>query len=681
MRYAVVANALLLLGGSTASGGDESVARLADEVRGKGWLAFSARSEAGDWDLFVCRPDGSALRNITRTPDVHEIAPQFSRDGAQLLYRRIPLTETVDGNHYGGQGELVLARGDGSDSRALGANGQYPWASWSPDGLQLACLDIRGVFFVELASGKEVRRLDRHGFFQQMTWSPDGKWLCGVANSFGTAWAVARMEVGTGVIGAVSRVDCCTPDWFPDSRHVIFSNRPVGQRSNQGQGWTQLWMADIEGTRPRLVYGEDGRHVYGGHVSPDGQYVLLTGNAQEDGDPGDAGAPMGLVRLSDTPIIGGTSPELRALHPSANTGPILVLPSGFEPWWTLAELPGGVADERGDSVAAAAGDTEIVRSTRDDNADAIATLAVEVRHKGWIAFSRPTDRGDWDLFAMRPDGSGLRRLTDTPDYNEVGVRFAPGGKRMLFYRTPRDEPIDNNSYGTHELVVADADGGNVVSFGTEYAWASWGPNDQHVAHLRPDGIRISDLAGGSILRRLPRQGIVQHLTWSPDGQWLVGTANGLGPYWNIGRVSARTGEINAASETDRYNCTPDWMPDGQHIIYARGIIPESGGWAELWMASADGRRHELLYSERGRHIYGGCAAPDGDYFIFTRSVDDLGGDENRRTRMALIRRADTPIRGDAADTGGRGRVLGRRGPVLDLSWGFEPHWTYAELGP
>jgi len=37
-------------------------------------------------------------------------------------------------------------------------------------------------------------------------------------------------------------------------------------------------MADADGENRRLVYAEDGRHVYGGHVSPDGKYLLFTGN-------------------------------------------------------------------------------------------------------------------------------------------------------------------------------------------------------------------------------------------------------------------------------------------------------------------------------------------------------------------------------------------------------------------
>jgi Tol biopolymer transport system component len=320
---------------------DPPAPRLAAEVREKGWIAYSARSSEGDWDLFLCRPDGSGARNLTRSPEWSEIAPQFSRDGSKLLYRRLPRNEAIDGNRHGEQGEPVVSGSDGARPEALGKAGDLPWASWSPDGKQVACLSIKGILIVNLAGREVARTLERKGFFQQLAWSPDGRWLSGVANSFGTGWSVARMEIATGAAGAVHRVDCCTPDWFPDSQRLIFSWRPPGQKGNGGQGWTQLWMADLEGKSPRLVYGEDGRHVYGGHVSPDGEYVLFTGNLREDGDPANAGAPMGLLRLKEAPIIGAESKELRALHPGAKAGPVLVLPQGWEPCWTLSEAPAG----------------------------------------------------------------------------------------------------------------------------------------------------------------------------------------------------------------------------------------------------------------------------------------------------------------------------------------------------
>jgi len=46
---------------------DPRTAELAAEVHDLGWIVFGARTEKGDWDLFVMRPDGSERRNITNT--------------------------------------------------------------------------------------------------------------------------------------------------------------------------------------------------------------------------------------------------------------------------------------------------------------------------------------------------------------------------------------------------------------------------------------------------------------------------------------------------------------------------------------------------------------------------------------------------------------------------------------
>src|SRR5262249_30374840 len=127
-----------------------------------------------------------------------EAAPELSGDGRQLLFRRLARSEFIDGNRYGEQGELVIANGDGTGARVFGKPGEYTWASWSPDGKQLACLSIRGISFVEMESHKVLRTVERKGFFQQLTWSPDGRWLSGVANSYGTGWSIARMEVAIG---------------------------------------------------------------------------------------------------------------------------------------------------------------------------------------------------------------------------------------------------------------------------------------------------------------------------------------------------------------------------------------------------------------------------------------------------------------------------------------------------
>ncbi len=659
---AVVCGASLVAQTPTARSAE--VGTLAEEVRAKGWIAYGARSAQGDWDLFLCRPDGTDIRPLTRTPKFNEFSPQFSRDGRKLLYRRIPRDEVIDNNHHGTQGELVLARSDGRNPKVFGQPGEYPWASWNADATQIACLSIKGITLIDLASKKVTRSLPRKGFFQQLVWSPDGQWLAGVANSYGAGWSIARMALDGGKASAVNRVDCCTPDWFPDSKRIIFSWRPPNQKVNRGYGWTQLWMADADGGNRQLVYGEDGRHVYGGHVSPDGQYVLFTGNMQEDGDPGQAGAPMGLMRLSDAPTISGESQELRRLHREVNAGPVLVLPAGWEPCWTFSEFPGG-------PVA-----TPSHSTNRSANAD---DLAAELHDRGWLVFSARTDRGDWDLFRMRPDGSDRRKVTDTPEFNEAGARFSPEGMALLYYRQPSTEPVDNNTYGTFELVLAKGDGSEPVVCGNTFPWATWGPEGKRIACLARQGIQIVDLETRQIVSQYPRKGIVSQLVWSPDGKRFVGTANGLGPYWNIGCLDPDLAKIAAVSETGRYNCTPDWVPGSQQVVYARGIIPEEGGRAELWVAQADGTERQTLYHEADRHIYGACASPDGKYLLFTRSIEDLGQVDHAGTTMSIVRWADTPMASHSSKPPRAGLAQAHDGPRLDLGQGWEPHWTAKEI--
>ncbi len=345
MRTLIVAVAGIMLGACCARADDMSeVAKLAQEVHGIGWIVCGTISSRGDWDLYLMRPDGSGRRALTQTPAWNETWPQWSRDGRKLLYRRLKREEAVDGNDHGRQGVPVVADRAGRVLRVLGSDGDLPWATWSPDGRELATLGLHGIQFVDVETGQVRRTLKRQGFYQQATWSPDGRWLVGVANNFATSWSIARMNVETGEVNAVNMVDCCTPDWFPDARRVIFSWRPPGQKTNRGQGWTQLWMADATGANPRLVYARDERHAYGSCISPDGQYVIFTGNLKEDGDPEHGGGPMSVMRLADAPIIEGASLAVRALHPNAKTGPILTLPTGWEPCWTISEQPGGAGE-------------------------------------------------------------------------------------------------------------------------------------------------------------------------------------------------------------------------------------------------------------------------------------------------------------------------------------------------
>ena len=319
-------------------GKDPQAAELAREVAEKGWIAYSAKTKNGTWDVLLSRPDGSNVCNLTNTSDFDEAAPRFSPDGKKMLYRRLKTGSQIDHDNWGFQGRLVIAGADGSDPTVMGKEKELPWASWSPDGKQVACLSLKGIEIVDLAAKKVVRKLPRKGFYQQLFWSPDGRWFCGTSNKLGESWTIARMDAETGQVNAVHSFQNCTPDWFGDSKHIVFSNRPKGQTINKGYGCTQLWMADGEGTRSWLMFGEDGYHIYGGQSSPDAKYFLFTAHPDDGGELKQGNARIYLMRYADAPAVCGKSPDLRKLHPGAKDSPRLPLALGWEPHWTYARI-------------------------------------------------------------------------------------------------------------------------------------------------------------------------------------------------------------------------------------------------------------------------------------------------------------------------------------------------------
>ncbi|RJP33288.1 MAG: hypothetical protein C4527_05120 [Candidatus Omnitrophota bacterium] len=317
---------------------DERTIQLQEELADKGWISYSARSENGTWDIYLIRPDGSQKRNLTNSPDFEEAAPHFSPDGAKILYRRIDKGTTIHHDLYGFQGRLIIADADGANPIAFGENDEYPWASWSPDGAHISCLTKKEIQIIDLESKEVVRTLPRQGVYQQLFWSADGQWFTGTGNVGGMQWCVVRMNAETGEVNPVHKFQSCTPDWFADSVHIIFSTRPPHQSPTNEYGWTQLWLADGDGQHPRLIYGEDGFHIYGGEVSPDGKYVLFTKCPKDGGGSEESGAPMCVMRLEDAPTIGGECADLRNVHPDTKDGPVLELLPGWEPCWTYAEI-------------------------------------------------------------------------------------------------------------------------------------------------------------------------------------------------------------------------------------------------------------------------------------------------------------------------------------------------------
>jgi hypothetical protein len=342
-----------------------AVRQLAGKVARHGWIVFAAhaaeirqgklitdRNGRGQLDLYLARPDGSELKNLTHTDDLDEFGAQFSPDGRWLLYRRRQIegtTGTINHDQWGAQGELVLAAVDGSNRVVYGTAGQYPWATFGPDTKEFVCLYKKEglIRFIDVATKKVVRQIPAQGIFQQLFWSADGKRLVGTANLAGRRWNVVSIDLATGRRRLLTRVLNCTPDWFQgDPERIIYSYRnPAlfpGQYDNYGL--TMLMQVTADGKHRKLVYGKAGKHVYFGCTSPDDKYVIFSDDAADTMIAGD----LHVIRLADTPILPPGLEVLKRIYPNAKEGPVLdlKLPSGvplrgFEPHWTSADVGAG----------------------------------------------------------------------------------------------------------------------------------------------------------------------------------------------------------------------------------------------------------------------------------------------------------------------------------------------------
>lgn len=153
----------------------------------------------------------------------------------------------------------------------------------------------------------------------------------------------------------------------------------------------------------------------------------------------------------------------------------------------------------------------------------------------WIAFGRDPAPGDNGVWLMRPDGSGLRRLTRNPYAGaecgcDTDPAFSPDGTRISFVR------VRAESRGLGALFVMDRHGSHLrrltswrLDPGIKHAWKPDGsqimvsdnshprPDESsNVYLLRPDGSRLRALTHFKGGHPNALAG-----SWSPDGRRIV----------------------------------------------------------------------------------------------------------------------------------------------------------------
>jgi len=290
-------------------------------------------------------------------------------------------------------------------------------------------------------------------------------------------------------------------------------------------------------------------------------------------------------------------------------------------------------------------------------------------HNGRIAFMRKDARGFWQTWVARADLSGATQLTREAADSGYAT-WAPGGGRLAF-DTNRNDAVKTDSKPVNDIYTMRPDGSGIAKLTDSRGSSSdpgWSPDGSLIAfasdrgeYPAKQGIYVMR-ADGSGLRRVTAlpAGMASDLAprFSPDGRRLVFTR-----YRGEGRVEKAALFVVGVDGSGLRPLTSfaihagdaDWAPNGRTIVFEAYSSPASYGDVYV-IPAAGGRPTNLTRNPTG---HAGSAdpvwAPDGSKILFldNRRVGGVG-----RTGLATMR----------AD--GNGRRFVARGTVEQ----HQPDW-------
>ena len=128
--------------------------------------------------------------------------------------------------------------------------------------------------------------------------------------------------------------------------------------------------------------------------------------------------------------------------------------------------------------------------------------------------------GGHDIFRMRADGSGVVRLTDSPEADDY-PDWSPDGETIVFTRWPR------TSFGDAEIMVMRPDGSDVRGLGRRGAHPAWSPDGSRIAFTGWDPVNgdvyVMNADGSDVTNLTADHGdvISFYPSWSPDGRRIA----------------------------------------------------------------------------------------------------------------------------------------------------------------
>ncbi|MCL5097140.1 MAG: hypothetical protein M1608_06370 [Candidatus Omnitrophica bacterium] len=229
-----------------------------------------------------------------------------------------------------------------------------------------------------------------------------------------------------------------------------------------------------------------------------------------------------------------------------------------------------------------------------------------------ILFTSDRD-GDFEIFIMNDDGSGLQQLTSNTN-KDSKARWAPDGRTIYFIRDD-DEVWKMDRDGQNQQRVTDGESVAVSPDGKTLAIARF------VDFYSARELYLRDLATGHEIKIAKHTGEDYHPDFSPDGRQVVYVNYFLyyGDYYkNLYVVNTDgTGE-RQLTDYDEFNPAwpdnPRWSPDGTRILFSNH---GEGQDDILQTISPHGTNHIGYISSSAGSLTSPVWSPDGHWVLVT----------------------------------------------------------------
>ncbi|MCI0685506.1 MAG: S41 family peptidase [Gemmataceae bacterium] len=451
----------------------------------------------------LAAPAAAEQVRLGRTPD---IAP----DGRTIAFSYL--------------GDIWLVDAAGGTARHLTMHERHEINPiFSPDGKQIAFSSNRhgsyDVFVIPVEGGRPTRLTHDSADDHPTDWSPDGQRILFASSrsaDFPSRIEMYTVPVGGGMAERVSAYEGREGSYSPKGDLIAYVRGPGTwyRKGYRGSANDDIWLCNADGSNNRLITrfnGQDNAPLW----SPDGRFLYYVSEQ--------FATPANVVRqefLADYSGPAAGAPEQVTLHKEdgvrrarlSRNGQWLVYECGAELWLH------SVKDGKGRKLNIE------VHADDKTNLDKVTTFTAKATEYA-LSFDEKNIAivVHGEIFLMPRTGGKAKRLTDHPAFDH-GVAWSPDSRKMLFlsdrgghdnvWLLEADDPDHPDFVQAHRFKTRQLTKSMQSEMGLSFA-----PNGKRVTFLRA-GRLISMNPDGSDERAVTTEGQVFDYDWSPDSQWI-----------------------------------------------------------------------------------------------------------------------------------------------------------------